>query len=189
MYGAFGTRHLSVLLLLMVDGMAFITAPAYVTPSNKKKRDTIKIRAFREGHGDNPQSDKLSNRTCIRQFLTQRSVQTFLFLLSQCRDPHTVKWIEDFGGSRNLMSYHGTGAMTDKFSHWDTFFNEIIQQPLDVVQVQIPNSRRPSGMSKNNPNREKEEQVRLMTFNKHAVKIGMNIILFLNLLLFRVTRP
>jgi hypothetical protein len=33
-------------------------------------------------------------RTDIRNFLTQRSLQSFLFLLSTCRDSATVRWIE-----------------------------------------------------------------------------------------------
>lgn len=163
MKGLTGTRNLSVLvlLLLMEDRLAFTTTPVCGI-SKSKNRCSITTKASREGHNDDSLSDQLSNRTCIRQFLTQRSVQTFLFLLSQCRDPHTVKWIEEFGGSRNLMSYHGTGAMTEKFTHWDDFFNEIIQKPMDIVQVQVPNSGRPSGISANNPYREKEEQVRLI---------------------------
>jgi hypothetical protein len=33
-------------------------------------------------------------RTCVRTFLTQRAIQSFMFLLDSCRDPHTVKWFE-----------------------------------------------------------------------------------------------
>ena len=33
-------------------------------------------------------------RTDIRNFLTQRSLQSFLFLLSTCRDSATVRWLE-----------------------------------------------------------------------------------------------
>ena len=33
-------------------------------------------------------------RTCVRNFLTQRAVQSFTFLLETCRDPHTVRWLE-----------------------------------------------------------------------------------------------
>jgi hypothetical protein len=33
-------------------------------------------------------------RTDIRNFLTQRAVQSFIFLLSHCRDTATVRWIE-----------------------------------------------------------------------------------------------
>ena len=33
-------------------------------------------------------------RTDIRNFLTQRAIQSFLFLLSHCRDTATVRWLE-----------------------------------------------------------------------------------------------
>ena len=33
-------------------------------------------------------------RTDVRIFLTQRSLQSFIYLLLSCRDPHTVKWLE-----------------------------------------------------------------------------------------------
>jgi hypothetical protein len=34
------------------------------------------------------------SRTDIRNFLTQRALQSFIFLLSHCRDSATVGWIE-----------------------------------------------------------------------------------------------
>jgi hypothetical protein len=33
-------------------------------------------------------------RTDFRLFLTQRAIQSFIFLLQTVRDPHTVKWLE-----------------------------------------------------------------------------------------------
>lgn len=35
-------------------------------------------------------------RTDIRNFLTQRALQSFVFLLAQCRDEATVHWLEVF---------------------------------------------------------------------------------------------
>ena len=34
------------------------------------------------------------DRTDIRNFLTQRSIQSFVYLLNQCREEHTVRWLE-----------------------------------------------------------------------------------------------
>merc|ERR1719223_1981021 len=31
-----------------------------------------------------------------RQFLTQRAIQSFMYLLSTQRDPHTINYLEDF---------------------------------------------------------------------------------------------
>jgi hypothetical protein len=33
-------------------------------------------------------------RTDVRNFLTQRAIQSFIFLLLTFRDPHTVRWLE-----------------------------------------------------------------------------------------------
>jgi hypothetical protein len=33
-------------------------------------------------------------RTDVRSFLTQRAIQSFVYLLNKCRDPHTVNWME-----------------------------------------------------------------------------------------------
>jgi len=33
-------------------------------------------------------------RTDVRIFLTQRAIQSFMFLLVSTRDPHTVNWFE-----------------------------------------------------------------------------------------------
>ena len=33
-------------------------------------------------------------RTDVRNFLTQRAIQSFICLLDHCRDPHTVAWVE-----------------------------------------------------------------------------------------------
>ena len=33
-------------------------------------------------------------RTDVRLFLTQRAIQSFINLLMETRDPHTVKWID-----------------------------------------------------------------------------------------------
>jgi hypothetical protein len=33
-------------------------------------------------------------RTDVRSFLTQRSIQSFVYLLNQCREEHSVRWLE-----------------------------------------------------------------------------------------------
>lgn len=78
-------------------------------------------------------------RTCPKNFLTQRSIQSFVFLLKQIRDPHTVSWIEEFlGCSGMLLTYHGLGALNLKrFSCWDSVLNEIMDAPHDVVVVEM----------------------------------------------------
>jgi len=92
-------------------------------------------------------------RTCIKQFLTQRSVQSFMFLLEQCRDPHTVYWMENFSDSPNVASYHGTGAFNiTRFESWDSFLMEMAEREKETI---IVSARRrgagTGGWSTNNP--------------------------------------
>ena len=42
----------------------------------------------------------------IRQFLNQCAIQSFLFLLTQTRDPHTIKWVDSF--TRPTMGPYGS---------------------------------------------------------------------------------
>lgn len=78
-------------------------------------------------------------RTCPKNFLTQRSIQSFVFLLKQLRDPHTVSWIEEFLGCNGmLLTYHGLGALDLKrFALWDSVMNELMDAPNDVVIVKM----------------------------------------------------
>ncbi len=80
-----------------------------------------------------------------------------MLLLKQVRDPHTGTWIENFLGSKNLLSYHGTGAIcADTFPTWDSVFTQMLDKDPDVVVVEISATSGGRGLSKNNPYREKE---------------------------------
>ena len=50
------------------------------------------------------------SRINVLNLLTQRSVQSFLYLCESVRDPHSGKWIQDFLDCPNQLEYHGTGA-------------------------------------------------------------------------------
>jgi hypothetical protein len=92
-------------------------------------------------------------RTDFRNFLTQRAIQSFLKLCIECRDPHTVKWLEDFGEWGNLESFHGTGALNiTRFPDWSSVFMDLMKAPNDVVIVSAKRrGRGVGGWSKNNP--------------------------------------
>jgi hypothetical protein len=92
-------------------------------------------------------------RTDLRNFLTQRSLQSFVHLCIQCRDPHTVKWLEDFGGWAGLENFHGTGALNlTTFPDWSAVLMDLMQEPDDVVVVSVKRrGQGVSGWSKNNP--------------------------------------
>ena len=108
-----------------------------------------------EGDSESYQRAMQNNvrRTDFRNFLTQRSLQSFIYLLNSCRDPHTVRWIERFGDWNNLERFHGIGAFNlTRFPTWDTMFLEMMVMPEEIVVV---SSRRRGpghgGGSKNNP--------------------------------------
>jgi len=92
-------------------------------------------------------------RTDVRIFLTQRAIQSFMFLLVSTRDPHTVNWFEKTYQCNNLNSYHGTGAFNlTKWTSWDSILADMIRQPPDVVIVSARRrGRGHGGWSRNNP--------------------------------------
>jgi len=101
----------------------------------------------------------LDTRTSIQHFLTQRSVQSFMLLLKECRDPHTCRWIEKISKSKDLLSFHGTGAFmnSNRFPEWDSLLREMMEQPADVITLRI---KKPNhSLSKDNPYGEKESSV------------------------------
>ena len=95
------------------------------------------------------------SRTDVRNLLTQRSIQSFMFMLEQCRDPHSAKWIqEDFLQTGNLLDFHGTGAaFIEKFGGtWDAALIEMSQRPSDRIIISAKRrGRGHGGWSKNNP--------------------------------------
>ena len=101
-----------------------------------------------------------SKRTCFHHFLTQRSIQSFMLLLTEVRDPHTSDWIERLLESKNLLEYHGTGAFNlTRFPEWDTFFWEMMDEPPTSVIVEARRRGPIFGGSRNNPYLKKEVRI------------------------------
>eukprot|EP00535_Pseudo-nitzschia_heimii_P012218 CAMPEP_0197198888 /NCGR_PEP_ID=MMETSP1423-20130617/33605_1 /TAXON_ID=476441 /ORGANISM="Pseudo-nitzschia heimii, Strain UNC1101" /LENGTH=347 /DNA_ID=CAMNT_0042652735 /DNA_START=121 /DNA_END=1164 /DNA_ORIENTATION=- len=93
-----------------------------------------------------------NSRIDVRNLLTQRSIQSFMFLCEECRDPHSGRWIEEFLGTKNLLAYHGTGASFVTGVQWDRPILEILNQPKEVMIVSAKRrGRGHGGWSKNNP--------------------------------------
>ncbi|KAL9185957.1 hypothetical protein ACHAXT_003734 [Thalassiosira profunda] len=92
-------------------------------------------------------------RLCPKMLLTQRAVQSFIYLLEECRDPHSGKWLEDFLGLENLGNYHGTGAFNvTRHPTWDAVLYDIMRQPNDAMIVSAKRrGRGHGGWSKDNP--------------------------------------
>ncbi|KAL7530354.1 hypothetical protein ACHAXR_003441 [Thalassiosira sp. AJA248-18] len=92
-------------------------------------------------------------RLCPKLLLTQTAIQSFIYMLDECRDPHSGKWIEDFLGLQNLRNYHGTGAFNiTQHPTWDAVLYDIMRQPNDKMIVSAKRrGRGHGGWSKNNP--------------------------------------
>lgn len=104
----------------------------------------------------------------LRLFVTQRCIQSFMFLLASTRDLHTVHWIDEFMqpiiinnyweddddtanpgvgvfhegdkklGSK-LLNFHGYDAINATlFPTWDSFFVELLRRPDDTLLVTTP---------------------------------------------------
>jgi hypothetical protein len=140
---------LVMLTMLMCPIRAFSTQTTYsVQPSSRlylspSDRD---MEALARARND--------ARTDVRNLLTQRAIQSFMFLAENVRDPHSGKWIEDFLDTKNLLNYHGTGAgFIEKFGGtWDAPLLEMIKRDKDVVIVSAKRrGRGHGGWSKNNP--------------------------------------
>ncbi|KAL3924072.1 MAG: hypothetical protein SGILL_001276, partial [Bacillariaceae sp.] len=98
---------------------------------------------------------RIDPRINVLNFLTQRSIQSFMFLADQLRDPHSGKWIEDFLQTQNSLKYHGSGAsyVVEQFGGtWDGPLLSMMEQPKDVVVVSAKRrGRGHGGWSKDNP--------------------------------------
>lgn len=122
--------------------------------------------ALDSNNGDDEMPDAAQD---LRLFLTQRCIQSFMYLLATCmRDLHTVSWLDSFvkpitinnywdededlkpgsedsfleGDKRlgsKLLNYHGLSALnTTTFPTWDSFFNELLEQPDTVLMIKTP---------------------------------------------------
>lgn len=68
---------------------AFSAQPAFASSSRRRSDD--------DAEEEKRYQDALAHnkiRTDVNNFLTQRAIQSFIFLLVECRDPHTVRWME-----------------------------------------------------------------------------------------------
>ncbi|KAK1741214.1 hypothetical protein QTG54_008466 [Skeletonema marinoi] len=110
-------------------------------PSPKKKMTHSQIIAYN------------NSRLCPKSFLTQSSIQSFIYLLEECRDPHSGKWIQDFLHVQNLGNFHGTGAFNvQTYPTWDSVLIDILRQPNQKMIVSAKRrGRGHGGWSKNNP--------------------------------------
>ena len=91
-----GKRVALVAILQVLAGSFHGGANAFSVSQMANARRSTALSASFNDHdgGDSPSDQALRARTCFRNFLTQRSVQSFMFLLISCRDPHTANWLK-----------------------------------------------------------------------------------------------
>lgn len=78
------------LLISLSIANAFVLKPAAASRSVIGR--SAKYDAYEDSHDDAVARNRL--RTDPRNFLTQRSIQSFVFLIDQCKEEHTVRWME-----------------------------------------------------------------------------------------------
>ena len=90
--------NLSIPKLFFSTMLVFRVAEAFVLKPAFQSKSVIGKPLFYV-HDDNEHSEESLTRnnkarTDVRNFLTQRSIQSFVFLLGQVRDEHTARWME-----------------------------------------------------------------------------------------------
>jgi hypothetical protein len=110
----------------------------------------------KDGNNNDPKEDALSPqqaRTDIRNFLTQRALQSFIFLLYNLRDSATIRWLQEtYQDLVNIEHYHGTGALNlTKWNTWDSILTDMLFRENQVVVISAKRRRGQGGWSKNNP--------------------------------------
>jgi hypothetical protein len=79
--------------ILLVDGFVPILPSKKPSPSAGIGQ-ALSMTYYDDSSSSSSRDEALSRRTDIRNFLTQRSLQSFFNLLTLTRDPHTITWIE-----------------------------------------------------------------------------------------------
>mmetsp|Transcript_41174 Transcript_41174/g.99194 ORF Transcript_41174/g.99194 Transcript_41174/m.99194 type:complete len:407 (+) Transcript_41174:37-1257(+) len=146
----------ALLLLLQAEcSHAFLPLPTLTTKQHHPSAEGSSLQAKLSDRDEEALSRARNDaRTDIRNLLTQRSIQSFLFLCTSVRDPHSVKWIEEFLDAHNQLNFHGTGAAyLEAFGGtWDAPLLAMMEKPKDVVVVSAKRSGKGhKGWSKNNP--------------------------------------
>jgi hypothetical protein len=136
-YTTFIQRALTAALLSVTCSVGFVV----ITPTKNginSARTTVSSLLHANKLPDNRDNYcNYDSRTDVRNFLTQRAIQSFLYLLETVRDPHSGIWIEEFLETRNSLEYHGTGAgYIKRFGGtWDAPLFEMCEAPKDVIIV------------------------------------------------------
>ena len=98
-------------------------------------------------------SDEAQQTLLLENFLTQRSVQTLLFLLRTGRDEVTANWVHRFLGHQGMEQFHGTRGL--KVS-WDEYVIRLLTADTEEIVVSLRKQSR-RGLSPGNPYAPKDQ--------------------------------
>jgi hypothetical protein len=124
----------------------------------RKSKDNARYSDDDDSNDDfNPKKEEALSpqqaRTDIRNFLTQRALQSFIFLLYNLRDGATIRWLQEtYPDLVNIEHYHGTGALNlTQWNTWDSILTDMLFRENEVVIISAKRRRGQGGWSKNNP--------------------------------------
>lgn len=150
-------RLLLVLAALLLPTTAFLAPKVHSSSAEVRKtvalsKIALSLSKSPDGNNSNKRNDAFpKSRTDIRMFLTQRSIQSFVYLLNQCREDHTVRWLEKTLDFSSIDNFHGTGAFNQtKFPEWDSVFLDCVDRPEEVVVLEVRQRRRQQKLSGHN---------------------------------------
>lgn len=83
---------LFILAIVSIRSKAFVTQKLYSSASGRNIICQLSSSPPPSDSGEVWVRNKA--RTDIRNFLTQRSIQSFVYLVKQCREEHTSRWLE-----------------------------------------------------------------------------------------------
>lgn len=98
---------------------------------SKDEKEKFIPKSYQPQHMTTLEIEEYNNaRLCPKMLLTQCAIQSFSYLLEECRDPHSGKWLEEFLEVEGLQNYHGNGAFNiTKYPTWDSLLLDVIHQP------------------------------------------------------------
>lgn len=146
-------RLLVLLFAVLAATLFVVPVTAFLCPSlNKRSIGACSTTSLSLSNNQNNRRDVFpKSRTDIRNFLTQRSIQSFVYLLNQCREDHTVRWLEKTLDFTSIDNFHGTGAFNQtRFPEWDSVFLECVDKPEESVVLQMRSRRRQHKLSGHN---------------------------------------
>lgn len=123
--------------LLLLESVSFGFAPANRLDCRIQIKSKLSAH-FSSNSAENDAEAHNTKRTCIKHFLTQRAIQSFMFTMKECGNPATP-WFEDFSNSKRILDYHGTALFDiNRFSDPNAILIDLCQQPKQTIIVEIP---------------------------------------------------